>query len=102
MFLVWWALYAVIMWILIGFVLSSVILFYVWYKGCSITTGNIRPIILITILGPLAVGLFIYVIIDDRFTEIKHNITHNCQDGKIILHGRKSPRVLRYLKGNEK
>lgn len=97
-FILWWALYFSIIWMSIGVSTSGPILFWVWYNGYDIVIDHIKANIVALLLGPIMIYMLIRTINEEGFESVKYNIRHNLQrDSKIIIHGRKSPRVLRIL-----
>lgn len=100
-FIFWWILYTIIVWNVSGFILAGSIIFYTWYNGYDTTSLHLKSSIHITMFGLISYIIFVYYIISQGSKTFRYNVLHNLQDGKILSHGRKSPRVLRTLTGDE-
>jgi hypothetical protein len=76
------------LWIIIGFIASSILLFRSWNKGIDVTIGDIIDAFVIMLAGPVNVLIVIFTLICDMFDK-------NTTDGiynRVVISGRKKGR----------
>lgn len=97
MIYVYIALLLMTVWIAIGLLTVCAILFYIWYNGYPIITSHMKEILVALVFGLWVFIQTMWRIIYTR-DKFKLDVLWKSQDDdKIILHGRKSARVFRYL-----